>query len=79
MRCRECFVQIEVDDIDAHIARTSDADECVHVRTVHVDETAGGVNDLADLFDVLFEDTDGLCDGTKAPEFLVQRSAFSIL
>ena len=41
MRSRECFMQIQMNHIDAHVARTCNADERVHIRAVHVDESAG--------------------------------------
>src|ERR1044072_871169 len=55
---REGLVQVEMDDIDAHVAWTRDADERFHVRAVHVDEPASFMNDVADLFDVAFEEAE---------------------
>src|SRR5262249_38990220 len=55
VRRRESLVEVEMNHVDAHVARPGDPDEGVHVGTVHVNETARFVNDVADLFDVGFE------------------------
>jgi hypothetical protein len=49
-------VQVQVDDVNAHVAGPRDADERVHVRTVHVDESARVVDDAANLLNVALED-----------------------
>ena len=49
VRRRERLVQIQVHHVDAEIARARDADQRVHVRAVHVDQRALGVQDLGDL------------------------------
>src|SRR5687768_2452056 len=33
---RKCFVKVQVNDIDAHVAWTSDAYEGIHIRSVHI-------------------------------------------
>src|SRR5687767_14635600 len=52
VRCRECLMQVQMNHINAHVARASNPDESVHVGAVHINEAAGGVNGLAYLFDV---------------------------
>ena len=47
-----------MDDVDAHVAGARDADEGIHVRAVHVNESTCLMNDFADLFDVAFEETE---------------------
>ena len=47
-----------MNDVDAHVARARNADERVHVCAVHVDQSAGFVNDVADLLDVPFEESE---------------------
>ena len=58
VRCREGLVQIEVHDIEAHVAGPRDADQRVEVRTVVVEERTGVVRQLRDLQDVLLEDSE---------------------
>ena len=55
MRSRKRLVQIQVNDVDTHIARPRDANQRVHVRAVHVDQTACFVDDPADLANIPFE------------------------
>src|SRR6185503_15171759 len=57
VRSGKRFVEVEVNNVDAHVAGARDADECVHVGAVHVDEAAGFVNDVANLFDVPLKET----------------------
>ena len=57
---RKCFMQVEVHDVDAEIARVRNADERIHVGAVHVDEAASVVHDAADFANVFFEDADGV-------------------
>src|SRR5438105_1026607 len=58
VRCREGLVQIEVHDIEAHVAGPRDADQRVEVRTVVVEERTGVVRQLRDLQDVFLEDSE---------------------
>ena len=46
MRRRKRLVQIQVHHIDAEIARPRDADQRIHVRAVHVDQRAFGVQNV---------------------------------
>ncbi len=48
-------MQIDVHHVDAEIARPRDAHQRVHIRAVHVDHGALGVQNLRALHDVLFE------------------------
>ena len=48
-------MQVEVDDVEAHVARPGDAADGVQVGPVVVQERAGLVEDLCDLIDVLVE------------------------
>src|SRR6202051_4493084 len=55
----EGLVQVEVADVGAELARVDEADLGVEVGSVEVDLATGGVDDLADLADLLFEDAVG--------------------
>ena len=55
VRCGERFMQVEVHDIDAQIARAGNAEQGVHVGAVAVDQAARVVHRLHHLQDVLFE------------------------
>ena len=54
----EGLVQVDVEDVDAHVAGPDDAGQGVHVGPVHVDEAALGVDDRGDLLDIGFEDAE---------------------
>src|SRR5438874_1851729 len=50
------LVQIEMADISADIAGAAEADLGVHVRAVHIDLAAVGVDDAADVHNGFLED-----------------------
>jgi hypothetical protein len=52
----ERLVEVEVDDVEPHVARTRDPADGVQVRTVVVHERARAVEDRGDLLDVLVEE-----------------------
>src|SRR6185369_2147366 len=58
MRSRKSFVQIQMDYVDAHIARSCDTNKRVHVCAIHIDEPTCVMNDLTYLLDVSFEQTE---------------------
>ena len=58
MRCRKSFVQVQVNDINAHVAGARNPYERVHVRAVHVNQPACVVDDLTNLFDAALKQTD---------------------
>ena len=55
VRLRERLVQVEVHDVEAHVARAGDAHHGVEVRAVVVERRAGVVDDVRDLLDVRVE------------------------
>jgi hypothetical protein len=61
---REGLVQVQMDHICAHIARSGNAHKRIHVRPVHIDEAARSVNDLTNLFEVGLKNADRIriCD-----------------
>jgi hypothetical protein len=58
MRLRERLVQVDVDDVEPHVARARDTADRVQVRAVVVHERAGAVEDRLDLLDVLVEEAE---------------------
>jgi hypothetical protein len=60
VRGRERLVEVDVEDVDAHVAGTDDPRQGVHVGPVHIDEAALGVDDLGDAADVGLEDAEGV-------------------
>ena len=58
VRLRERLVQVDVDDVEAHVAGPRDPADGVQVRAVVVEERAGVVEDLRDLLDVLVEEAE---------------------
>jgi hypothetical protein len=55
MRLRERLVQVDVDDVEAHVSGPRDPADGVEVRAVVVHEGAGAVEDPRNLFDPLVE------------------------
>src|SRR5712671_6242557 len=55
VRSRECLMQIQVHHVHAEIARPRDSRESVHVRAVHIQQRALGVQDLRDFRDALLK------------------------
>ena len=58
MRRRESFVQIQMDYIDAHVTGSRDADQCIHVCAVHINQPTGIMNDAANPLNVLFKQSE---------------------
>ncbi len=56
VRLRERLVQVEVDDVEPHVARSRDPHHGVQVRAVVVEDRAGVVHDARDLHDVRVEE-----------------------
>ena len=60
---RERLVEVEVDDVEAHVAEAGAAEEGVLVGAVAVEEGAGFVDHLRDLSDVGVEEAEGGGEG----------------
>ncbi len=58
VRGGECFVQVHVDYVEAHVSRSHLAENRVEVGAVVVQQAACGVNDSGDFFDPAFEDAE---------------------
>ena len=58
VRLRERLVQVDVHDVEAHVARARDAADGVQVGAVVVHERAGAMEDARDLLDVLVEEAE---------------------
>src|SRR5947209_18549810 len=59
MRDTKSFVQVEMANVGADIAGTTETDLGVHVRAVHVNLAAVGMNHVANLADRGFENAVG--------------------
>ena len=57
MRCGECLVQVDVADVEAHVARTAGTKHGVQVGSVVVHQTAAVVHEFGDFGDGMLEDT----------------------
>src|SRR5262249_56808562 len=68
---RERLVQVELQDVDAHVARLGDTEERVHVRAVHVEETAPGMDRGRDGFDLLLEEAERVRVGDHERGYVV--------
>ena len=56
VRSRKSLVQVEMDNVDAHVAGSRHAHQRVHVRAVHVNQPARLMHDPANLLNVSFEE-----------------------
>ena len=56
VRGRERLVEVEVDDVEPHVARPHQAEQRVQVGAVHVEERARVVDDLRDLDNLFLEE-----------------------
>ena len=57
MRRRKSFVQIQVHHINAEISRPRDASQRVHVRAVHIQQCAFGVQNFRNLRNALLKNS----------------------
>lgn len=56
----EGLVQIEVNDVKAHVAGTDHAHHRIEVRSIIITQTAGFVNNLCDIQNIFIKDTNGV-------------------
>ena len=76
VRLREGLVQVDVDDVEAHVARPRDAHDRVQVGAVVVERRAGVVHDAGDLLDALVEEAERVRVGEhQAGDVLVRLGA----
>jgi len=57
MRDAEGFVEIQMANIGSEIAGAAEADLRIHIRTVHVNLTTSGVDEIANITDAFLENT----------------------
>ena len=60
MRGGERLVQVQVQDVESHIAWTGHADERVHIRSIIVEKASASVDEGGDLLYVLLEESEGV-------------------
>ena len=72
VRSGKCFVQIQMHDVGAEIARTRDANQRVHVGAIHVELRALGVQDFRDARYLFFEHAQriGICQHQRGDIFV---------
>ena len=73
VRLREGLVQVDVDDVEAHVAGARVAHDRVQVGAVVVEGPARVVDDLGDLRDVLVEEPEGVRVGQHQAGRVVAR------
>lgn len=57
MRDAEGFVEIQMANISSEIAGAAETDLRIHIRAVHVNLTASGVDEIANITDAFLENT----------------------
>ncbi len=70
-------MQVEVDDVKAHVARPAAAENGVGVGTVVVQQAAGIVDDLGDFQNVFFEQAERVRDSSASGPRSSVRPAFA--
>ena len=79
MRCGEGLVQIDVHHIEAHISRTAHAEHGVEVGSVVVHQTATIVHQSCYLWNLGFEDTQGVGVGHHHAGNIIAKQWFQVL
>ena len=59
MRDAEGFVEIQMANIGSEIAGAAETDLRIHIRTVHVNLTTSGVDEIANIADAFLENAMG--------------------
>ena len=75
----EGLVQIEVHDVEAHVARTHGAQERVHVGSVIIEQASATVHQRRDLLDVFLEETQGVGIGHHDAGNIRSEQGFEVL
>ncbi len=70
MGSRKRLVQVQVDNIDAHVARPRHSHQCVHVRPVHVHQPTGIVHNLTNLTNILLKKSEGIRIGKHQSRYV---------
>ena len=73
VRRREGLVEVEMDNVEVHLAGRGPTEDRVEVGAVIVQEAARGMDDIGDLEDMLFEDPEGVRIREHEREGLVPR------
>ena len=60
VRGGECLVEVEMEDVKAHVSRTYDSHQRVHVGTIVIQQTATFMHKRRNLPDILLEKTEGI-------------------
>ena len=79
MRCGECLVQIDVHNIETHVAGAAYAQHGVQVGTVVVHQTTALVHQSCYLGNLCFEDTQGVGVGHHHAGNVIAQQRFQIL
>ena len=58
MRSRECLMQIQMEHVKSHIARTYDTHERIHIRAIILEQTAALMNEGCNLENLLLEESE---------------------
>ena len=48
-------MQVEMHDVETHVARTRPPNQCIHICAIAVNQAARGVDHRADLGDIVFK------------------------
>ena len=60
MRSCKRFVQVVMNHIETHISRTGNAEQCIHIGTVHIEQAAVIMHHCCELQDLFFKKADGI-------------------
>ncbi len=79
VRGRERLVEVDVEDVDAHVSRTDDAGQGVHVGAVHIEQAPLGMDDLGDPADIRLEDAERIGVGDHQGGHVLVHDAGQVL
>ena len=79
MRRREGLVQVDMHNIEAHVSRTDHTEHRVHVGAVVVEQAAACMDELRDLADLSFEETESIRVRHHDSGDIVSKQRFQIL
>ena len=78
MRGRECLVQVQVHDIESHIARTYHTEKRVHVRSVIIEQSAAAVYEGCNLANLFLEQSQCVRVGHHDAGDVISQKRFQV-
>ena len=71
-------MQVEMHNVEAHIARPYHSEQRVHIRSVVVEQAAAAVHERGDLLDLLLEEAQGVRVGHHYACYVIAQQWFEV-